>query len=41
MRTCVVHVLGAGALLTADGSDDDKIQLEGIPKGEKFEIPRA
>eukprot|EP00966_Prymnesium_polylepis_P086553 2003176-Prymnesium_polylepis.1 len=26
----------AGALMTADGSDDDKIQLEGVPKGEKF-----
>eukprot|EP00966_Prymnesium_polylepis_P303653 7014418-Prymnesium_polylepis.2 len=26
----------AGALMTADGSDDDKIKLEGVPKGEKF-----
>ncbi len=40
-RTPLTHV-DAGALLTADGSDDDnKIQLEGVPKGEKFEIPRA
>jgi hypothetical protein len=26
----------AGALMTADGSDDDKIKLEGVPKGENF-----
>ena len=26
----------AGALLTADGTDDDLIKLEGVPKGEKF-----
>ena len=26
----------AGALMTAYGSDDDKIKLEGVPKGEKF-----
>ena len=26
----------AGALLTADGTEDDLIQLEGVPKGEKF-----
>ena len=26
----------AGALLTADGSDDDLIKLEGVPRGEKF-----
>eukprot|EP00966_Prymnesium_polylepis_P067457 1566694-Prymnesium_polylepis.1 len=26
----------AGALLTADGSDDDLIKLEGVPHGEKF-----
>jgi len=25
-------------MLTADGTDDDKIQLEGVPAGEKFEI---
>ena len=29
----------AGALLTADGSDDDKIKLEGAPKGYKLVIP--
>lgn len=26
----------SGALLTADGSDDHLIKLEGVPKGEKF-----
>ena len=26
----------AGALLTADGSDDNLISLEGVPQGEKF-----
>ena len=26
----------AGALLTADGTDDALIQLEGVPKGEEF-----
>ena len=26
----------AGALMTADGSGDDLIKLEGVPKGEKF-----
>ena len=26
----------AGALLTADGTDDDQIKLEGVPKGVKF-----
>lgn len=29
----------AGALLSADGSDDDKIKLEGAPKGYKLVIP--
>ena len=29
----------AGALLTADGSDDDKIKLEGAPKGYTLSIP--
>ena len=28
----------AGALMTADGSGDDLIKLEGVPKGEKFEF---
>ncbi len=26
----------AGALMTADGTDDELIKLEGVPKGEKF-----
>ena len=26
----------SGALLTADGTDDDLIKLEGVPAGEKF-----
>ena len=26
----------AGALLTADGTEDDLIKLEDVPKGEKF-----
>ena len=26
----------AGALLTADGTDDELIKLEGVPKGVKF-----
>ena len=30
----------AGALLTADGSDDHLIQLEGTPKGYKLVIPQ-
>ena len=29
----------AGALLTVDGSDDDLIKLEGVPKGYKLVIP--
>ena len=29
----------AGALLTADGSDDNLIQLEGVPAGHTFIIP--
>ena len=29
----------AGALLTADGSEDDKIQLEGAPSGYKVVVP--
>ena len=28
----------AGALLTADGSDDDLIKLEGVPRGYKIQI---
>ena len=28
----------AGALMTADGSGDDLIKLEGVPKGEKLEF---
>ena len=28
----------AGALLTADGSDDDLIKLEGVPRGYKLQI---
>ena len=30
----------AGALLTADGSDDHLIKLEGTPKGYKLVIPQ-
>ena len=30
----------AGALLTADGSDDHLIKLEGAPKGYKLVIPQ-
>ena len=26
----------AGAMLTADGTDDELIKLEGVPKGETF-----
>ena len=29
----------AGALLTADGTDDDLIKLEGVPPGYKLVIP--
>ena len=29
----------AGALLTADGSDDDKIKFEGTPPGYKVVVP--
>ena len=32
---CFQH---AGALLTADGSDDDLIKLEGVPRGYKLQI---
>ena len=28
----------AGGLLTADGTDDDKIKLEGTPRGYKIQI---
>ena len=28
----------AGALLTADGTDDDKIKLEGVAKGQELSI---
>ena len=38
---CTLLSLPSGALLTADGTNDDKIKLEGMPKDEKFEIPRA
>ena len=31
----------AGALLTADGSDDDLIKLEGTPPGYKLVIPKS
>ena len=30
----------AGALLTADGTDDDLIKLEGTPKGYKVVVPK-
>jgi hypothetical protein len=30
----------AGALLTADGSDDHLIKLEGAPPGYKINIPK-
>ena len=45
MKACVKALEGgakrkyfehAGALLTADGTDDDLIKLEGMPKGVKF-----
>ena len=29
----------AGALLTADGSDDDLIKFEGVPEGYKVVVP--
>ena len=29
----------AGALLTADGTDDELIQFEGVPSGYKLNIP--
>ena len=35
-RTYFEH---AGALLTADGTDDDLIKLEGVPPGYKLVIP--
>ena len=31
----------AGALLTADGTDDELIKLEGAPADYKLKIPRA
>ena len=31
----------AGALLTADGTDDELIKLEGAPAGYKLKIPRV
>ena len=36
VRGAVAALEHAGALLTADGTDDDLIKLEGVPKGEKF-----
>ena len=37
---CLYNIMGwyvaLLALLTADGTDDDLIKLEGVPKGEKF-----
>ena len=33
VRKYFVH---SGAMMTADGSDDDLIKFEGVPKGQKF-----
>ena len=37
-RKCFEH---AGALLTADGSDDDKIKLESAPVGYRLDLAAA
>ena len=35
------RILDAGALLTADGTDDDKIKLESAPKDYKLDLAAA